>query len=502
MCIISTYMYYPILFNFTFLISVFSLLQFFLKDSKLSLEWTFLKKVFFGVLIASVTLFLITDIIAFNDAASYDMRYVGYIIAANFSGVIGSFITGLFVLIYYAFFKDFTASNQLILLLNLVILAWFNLVVYFKWSRFKTWLAFILGMTFFILLGSSLLDLWSLVFLNFILVYLGSNILGSYFILKFVYYTFDELINYRNLKLSHGVDYLTKINNVQMFDLRLNEIIESARLHKKEFSILMFDLDFFKKVNDLYGHDTGDLVLKEFSQILLKNTRPHDIVARKGGEEFVVILDNSLIENSLLIANRIRELVGKFNFAKELNPLSLTVSIGLAQFPSDAKTARDLIKKSDLALYLAKANGRNRVELYHSTSDVNPKIEFNHSGNKLIDDEHEELVQLFSDITANYILNNLSDSLRQKVVNLKTHFEEHCVSEEKEYQDNHIPENLLIKHQKIHEELLLLFDGLLDRLENDDQALDSEYFTVLSTIIVGHIQTDDTDCFPYLNHEK
>jgi diguanylate cyclase (GGDEF)-like protein len=123
----------------------------------------------------------------------------------------------------------------------------------------------------------------------------------------------------------------------------------------------MLDIDFFKKINDNYGHDTGDVVIKKISDILLEQTREQDIVGRLGGEEFGVLLVNSQLEEVINIAQRIRTTVEKEIISHNSNTINVTVSIGISMKNENLKDFKEFIKSADLNLYKAKESGRNKV---------------------------------------------------------------------------------------------------------------------------------------------
>jgi diguanylate cyclase (GGDEF)-like protein len=161
-------------------------------------------------------------------------------------------------------------------------------------------------------------------------------------------------------------DGLTKIYNFRYFMQAIEREINRGRRFNGNFSLLMIDIDYFKAYNDRLGHLKGDRVLCTLSNLIEINTRQIDIVSRYGGEEFTVILPGIEKENALIIASKLRELIEHYNFPEQEGQPSgnLTISVGLASFPDDAKTAKELIDKADKALYKAKESGRNRVCVY------------------------------------------------------------------------------------------------------------------------------------------
>lgn len=160
-------------------------------------------------------------------------------------------------------------------------------------------------------------------------------------------------------------DSLTGLLNRRYFQGRLAEELERARRHNHPLSLMMIDIDDFKPFNDTRGHLAGDDALRLIGRTIREAVRTIDIVARYGGEEFAVILPQTDKRASRFIAERIRrEVEGTVFPHKELPPARLTISLGIAAFPEDAKGLTDLINLADKALYRAKALGKNRVCLY------------------------------------------------------------------------------------------------------------------------------------------
>ena len=162
------------------------------------------------------------------------------------------------------------------------------------------------------------------------------------------------------LRESSLVDGLTGLYNRRFLQDHSNQIIASALRRKKQISLLMCDMDYFKQVNDKFGHDIGDSVLKETSHILKKSVRESDIVIRFGGEEFLILLIDSDVGYGLSVAEKIRLAVEEFNFKTTEGILKKTISMGISDFPHDTDGFWQAIKFADVALYKAKESGRNR----------------------------------------------------------------------------------------------------------------------------------------------
>ena len=161
-------------------------------------------------------------------------------------------------------------------------------------------------------------------------------------------------------------DSITRLYVHRYFQLRLEEEVARSRRYNSTISLLMIDIDHFKPINDNYGHQQGDVILKEMSKIMRKNVRTTDIAARYGGEEFAIILPETTQADAKIVAERIRRDVSNYDFPSIISgqpPIKCSVSIGVAGFPLNADSKDQLIQKADSSLYKAKDAGRNKVVL-------------------------------------------------------------------------------------------------------------------------------------------
>ncbi len=177
----------------------------------------------------------------------------------------------------------------------------------------------------------------------------------EYYILTFTDIT---AISKQSKEFEYGANYdaLTQIYNRKAFERLLNEKIDKQRYIKSKFIFIMLDIDFFKKVNDTYGHQIGDEVLKQLVNVVNSHIRDDDIFARIGGEEFVLILDIN-IENGFKVINHLREFIENEEFDTVKN---ITCSFGITEYKKD-DSIESMMKRADKALYDAKDSGRNKV---------------------------------------------------------------------------------------------------------------------------------------------
>jgi len=158
-------------------------------------------------------------------------------------------------------------------------------------------------------------------------------------------------------------DSLTGLYVRRYFMVKLQEEIHRAERYNKRLSVVMADLDRFKRINDTYGHDAGDRALKSISKFLQKNIRDVDAIARYGGEEFVMLIPDADKESAFCLAERLRAELARVKL-EDLPPI--TISLGIATYPLDGTDIEDLIRKADAAMYAAKQKGRNKAVIFSS----------------------------------------------------------------------------------------------------------------------------------------
>lgn len=167
---------------------------------------------------------------------------------------------------------------------------------------------------------------------------------------------------FSQVKIRAEHDGLTHVHNRRAFDERLVEELRRHQRYRHPMTLLMLDIDHFKRINDTYGHLVGDHVLREVGRLLSETLRSTDFTARYGGEEFVIILPQTGEEQAHVLAERLRSLIADARFVHAGQTFSITVSIGTASLLPGALTKRkDLLEKADKALYQAKSMGRNQV---------------------------------------------------------------------------------------------------------------------------------------------
>lgn len=183
--------------------------------------------------------------------------------------------------------------------------------------------------------------------------------------LKYIPKGDPERLTYDKLNQEANTDGLTKCFNKMYFNQACDLSVKKSKVTGDPLTLMIFDIDYFKKLNDNYGHDAGDFVLKDMANLIRQNgVREDDIFARYGGEEFVILLPKTNLKHGYEIAERIRRLVEEYQFVYESKTLPVTVSVGVADYRQGVNTGTDLFKRADKAVYTSKSKGRNQVNFY------------------------------------------------------------------------------------------------------------------------------------------
>jgi len=180
-------------------------------------------------------------------------------------------------------------------------------------------------------------------------------------ILKFIVGDDVEVEYHEEIYRLMTTDGLTQLHNKRYFDEMLDREVARAKRYKRAFSLLVFDIDHFKRVNDRFGHLAGDAILRQLGAVLLGRLRVNDVLARIGGEEFALITPEVGLEGAKELAGKINRLIGDTRFEFEGTGVEITVSVGVAEWQTHYDDPSDLLKAADDKMYVAKQSGRNRV---------------------------------------------------------------------------------------------------------------------------------------------
>ena len=175
---------------------------------------------------------------------------------------------------------------------------------------------------------------------------------------------FKMKYQYTEKEFMSVLDGLTGLYNRRQFEIGLEQELNRTKRHPSDFSLAILDIDFFKKVNDTYGHQYGDYVLRTVADIMKQTFRKTDLLYRYGGEELVIVMPETNIEGATIPVQRLRRMIEDYNFEYNGVKSKVTISIGLTMNYQNLNTSAEILKSADEALYKAKETGRNRVVLY------------------------------------------------------------------------------------------------------------------------------------------
>lgn len=351
--------------NACILITFTSVSHNFIRDKKILKNSSISLKLLIGVSCGSLGIILMFFGVHTTDTIVTDFRAIPIIIAAIYGGIIPSMITAIIMCFFRVLY--FGVSNAAIVSVIATLLSGmgFGVISIIKKTRKQRWIYSTLYSILISTISYTILISDRIFLLKFLLVYYIGISLVSYFVYRYTEYLCENVEFYNKLTNEATVDFLTGLNNVRQFDKTFNSLSQQAIRKGENLSLLFLDIDYFKKINDTYGHSSGDTILKNLAYILKDTSRGFDIVSRNGGEEFSVLLSDCTADNAVRIAERIRNNVenNKFYISKEVS-IYITISIGVSTYPSITKDVDMLVENADLALYQAKRTGRNKVVLY------------------------------------------------------------------------------------------------------------------------------------------
>lgn len=283
------------------------------------------------------------------DGLIIDFRNFAIAISAVAGGPVSAIITGVIILIFRLFVNGI-GPVTIVLLMSVVLQIVAYLIIRKKETRFfQQWIWMLAVNT-----TISTLSLYILLHRDPDLYLLYLNLaVGNAVLSVAIYYLMRYFRNF-NTEINHLVaasttDFLTGLNNVRGFDQAYNGAISWSSRKSEPLSFLMIDIDYFKKINDMYGHAAGDAILMQIAILLTKICRPFDIVSRNGGEEFSLILHDCAETQAQEVAERIRTAVEQHDFRINDKSQHMTVSIGCASYPESTTIAEELVALSDKA---------------------------------------------------------------------------------------------------------------------------------------------------------
>jgi diguanylate cyclase len=322
-------------------------------------------KLVLGAVTGVLGSFLLHFSIQINEDTIMDMRHMAIIISAIYGGFISAFVSASIISVARWLLFGISTASIIAATGTMLVGIVLGVVNRLTIDTIYKWLLMILVST-----GIYSIVLYYLI--NDPDIY--SKMLGYYWLLSivsgYVAYYFSNFIsrsNQRNFDYQQQatVDYLTGLLNTRKFKTKIVDLLAKANMSKQNLSLISFDIDHFKSVNDQYGHPAGDKVLKDIGTILERITRTDDLSFRVGGEEFSIIMRNTNASEASQSAERLRNIIQEHPFIlTDDTVIYCTISVGIATNTNFDLSPEKLIKHADEALYRAKHGGRNRVVVW------------------------------------------------------------------------------------------------------------------------------------------
>lgn len=344
------------------------------KENKIDSFYLLKNRVAFGFTAGLLGIILIYHSVNVSPDVVIDFRSIPLMISAIYGGYLSVIISCLMIAIFRVGYFDVNPASLTAVMVLVITSTCYGIISKQNITLSKKWLysaasGLIISNFAFIYLIKNSSTLYK-VLLSFNI----STIIISYLIFRYVGYISNLNILHSRLKAEATQDFLTGLNNVRQFDKLFNQVANMAKRKEEKLALLFIDVDYFKKINDTYGHANGDIVLKEIGKVLINTCRNFDIISRNGGEEFSVLLLDCPSVQAIEVAERIRKAINSHEF-KICNSrvIHITVSIGVSVYPETTGNMDKLAQYADSALYKAKQTGRNKVvlaDLFHNSQNI------------------------------------------------------------------------------------------------------------------------------------
>ncbi|SEW42969.1 diguanylate cyclase [[Clostridium] fimetarium] len=358
-------MFYQLFINACILIAFISISYFGFKDREVNINASYLTKIVIGLISGLLGISLMLNSVYVLPEVMIDFRYIPLLLTVVFCGFIPSITAGILMGTFRFLYFGASKSSTVAFVIIILIVLGFNIISKYVESKKKKWIYSIIYMVLLFSAGLFFVTGISILFFRILVIYYIGNTFVAYVIYQYTGYLVDMIKMNNKLKKEATKDFLTGLNNVREFDTSFRNLSRLTILKEEKLSYIYMDIDFFKKINDTYGHTAGDIVLQKTAEILKDTVRTFDVVSRNGGEEFSALLLDCSAEHAFRIAERIRKKIETYNFeiSNDIS-IDITVSIGIASYPYTSMNIDSLIEDADKALYEAKRIGRNRVVMY------------------------------------------------------------------------------------------------------------------------------------------
>lgn len=350
--------------NACILVTFISISHQLFKDKNLSHKSSIVLKIITGFISGLLGIILMLYSLRIDNNTIVDFRNIPIILTAIYGGLIPAFISSLVMGIFRVSYFGLNQSSISAFITALLQGIGCGVISNLRTTKKKLWIYSVIYCLIVVTVSFNIIIKNTGILIKLTLIYCTIIILVSMVVYKYTAYLSELTSLYKQLKEGYSKDFLTGLNNVRCFDTIFNKTLADVKEKNERLSILFIDIDFFKKVNDNYGHANGDIILKQLGSVLIDTCRSFDIVSRNGGEEFSVLLLDCSPSHAVEIAEKLRSTIENYKFILNDNTkINITVSIGVATYPDTTSDLDKLFEDADSALYIAKRSGRNKVVL-------------------------------------------------------------------------------------------------------------------------------------------
>lgn len=359
-------MFIKFLINFCILITYITISTLFLKEREIVGDESLIVKIIIGISSGLFGIFLIMNNANIKSDIILDFRYLPILLPAIYVGTLPALVSCFIIFVLKLFIYGTSKASLVGAFVIFLAGIGFSFISMLKASRKNKWIYCTIYLFVLILLSFSYTTNDLVTLFKPVIVYEAGYLIILYFAYKYINYFNKSFKLGKKLKYEAATDYLTGLNNVRSFNKLLKSISKMAIRKNEKLSMLYIDIDHFKTINDMFGHDSGDRILKDISKIFLSTCRAFDIISRNGGDEFTILLPGCSAHDAYEIAERIRKNVETHNFIIGNDySIKVTVSIGISAYPEITKNIEELMKHSDSALFEAKRASRNKIHTYN-----------------------------------------------------------------------------------------------------------------------------------------
>ena len=363
-------MFYEFFVNACILVTFITLVYLFFKDIKISDSKSLLFRIWAGLYGGVLGVVLLIHSVKVDNNIIMDLRYMPLILCAIYFGAISTIVASVIIGSFRILYFGLSGPSIIALFTTLIIGVGLGFISSLNITRNRKWTFSILYSLLISTIALRIVIQSTMLFLKVGAIYWISYLIVSLITFHYSQNLYESIKLQRALKKETTKDHLTGLNNLRKFESTIFNLAKQ-NLNKNKISLLFIDIDFFKNINDSYGHVAGNKILKQLSTILIETFGENDVISRNGGEEFSIILPECSADRALEVGEKLVKKVASSAFGiSDDKELKITISVGVSSYPDTTDQVENLLDDADFALYEAKTSGRSRVVLHNKSIEL------------------------------------------------------------------------------------------------------------------------------------